>query len=197
MVTTIFSLGSPDDDLNDLRTEHVNLDELYEKRKERNLRQLETYTRILNKIHERIRMVSKTCQYCWYHIPEFILGIAHFDQAACIAYVMDKLVKNGFQVQFVQPNYLVISWMHFIPSYVRNEFKKQTGREMDQYGNILPSKEEVNQQKQDAAAVTTSTTSSSSKAQFKSIQSYKPSKKLTYDDEMMGALENTLQNIRR
>ena len=35
------------------------------------------------------------------------------------------------------PNLIFISWMHYIPSYVRNEFKKKTGIVIDEHGNRL------------------------------------------------------------
>jgi hypothetical protein len=38
---------------------------------------------------------------------------------------MDKLKTNGFNVRYIHPNLLFISWTHWIPGYIRTEFKKK------------------------------------------------------------------------
>ena len=47
---------------------------------------------------------------------------------------MDKLTTNGFVIKYTHPNLLFISWKHWIPSYVRTEFKKKTGKNIDGFG---------------------------------------------------------------
>jgi hypothetical protein len=120
--------------------EKINLDELYEKKKEQDKNKLFTYNKILARIHERIKLTSRQkCQqqFCWYIVPEIILGVANYDHAGCIAYIVDKLQENKFMVRYTHPNLLLISWHHYVPNYVRTEFKKKTGTAIDEYGRPI------------------------------------------------------------
>jgi hypothetical protein len=181
-------------------SEKLNMDQLYEKKKQHDLKQLELFNKILNRIHIRIKKTSfqkLNEQFCWYVIPEIIIGVPKYDHAACIAYTIDKLKANGFNVQYIHPNTLFISWLHFVPTYIRNELKNKTGVRIDQYGNRLDeveqttktlfSKKEASkssqpndflfnlENKQDDIVI------GNNKTKFKPINSYKPSGNLIYD----------------
>ena len=109
-------------------SEKISIDELYEKKRQQDLIKLELFNKILNRIHVRIRTASRQKtdeQFCWYLVPETMIGVPKYDQAGCIAYIMDKLKTNGFNVRYIHPNLLFISWLHWIPSYVRTELKKK------------------------------------------------------------------------
>lgn len=116
----------------------INLEELYDKKKTYDLSKLSIYNKILNRIHEKIKLTSRQktdTQFCWFVIPEIMLGVASYDRASCISYILEELTANGFVVRYTHPNLIFISWMHYIPSYVRNEFKKKTGIVIDEHGN--------------------------------------------------------------
>jgi len=120
--------------------EKINLDELYEKKQEQDKNKLFTYNKILTRIHEKIKLTSRQkCnqQFCWFVVPEIILGVANYDHAGCIAYLVDKLQENNFMVRYTHPNLLLISWIHYVPNYVRTEFKKKTGTAIDEYGRPI------------------------------------------------------------
>jgi len=120
--------------------EKINLDELYEKKQEIDKNKLYTYNKILTRIHEKIKLTSRQkCnqQFCWFVVPEIILGIANYDHAGCIAYLVEKLQDNKFMVRYTHPNLLLISWLHYVPNYVRTEFKKKTGTTIDEYGKPI------------------------------------------------------------
>jgi hypothetical protein len=115
-------------------SEKLNIDELYEKKRQQDLNKLALFNKILNRIHVKIKTVSRQKideQFCWFIVPETIIGVPRYDQGACIAYIIDKLKTNGFVVRYIHPNMLFISWMHFVPSYVRSELKKKTGIVVD------------------------------------------------------------------
>ena len=108
-------------------SEKINIDELYEKKKQYDLNKLALFNKILNRIHVRIKTTSRQKvdeHFCWFIVPEIIIGVPKYDQGACIAYLLDKLKDNGFLVRYIHPNTLFISWNHWIPSYVRTELKK-------------------------------------------------------------------------
>lgn len=152
-VTPLFSImityRPTDDTMDDLfkfagdnveNVEKINLDELYEKKQEQDKNKLFTYNKILTRIHEKIKLTSRQkCnqQFCWYVVPEIILGVANYDHAGCIAYIVDKLQENNFLVRYTHPNLLLISWLHYVPNYVRSEYKKKTGTAIDELGRPI------------------------------------------------------------
>ena len=139
-MANIFTLEKFDD-----FSEKINLDELYETKKNDDLNKLALFQKILNRIHVRIKLTSKQKkneQFCWYVVPEVMIGVPKYDQGECIAYIMDKLKENGFLIRYFHPNTLLISWHHFVPTYVRNEFKKKTGIVVNEYGQKIDESQE-------------------------------------------------------
>lgn len=122
----------------------VNLDELFEAKKERDAITVTTFNRVLERIHSQIKTASrqKTCmESCWYLMPEIILGLPRYDLKDCIEYCTECLTSNGFQVQYYHPNLLFITWKHWVPDYVRHEYKKKTGVVIDGFGKeVKPTK---------------------------------------------------------
>lgn len=108
--------------------ENVNIDELYEKRQQRDLRQVSIFNKILNRIHKRIKVTGRSKvneQFIWFTIPEFLFGEPVYNKAECIAYIVAKLEANKFHIRYVHPNTLFVSWSNWVPSYVRSEYKKK------------------------------------------------------------------------
>ena len=190
-------------------SEKLNIDELYEKKRQNDLNKLALFNKILNRIHVRIRTVSKQRtdeQFCWFVVPEIIIGVPRYDQAACIAYLIDKLKQNGFNVRYIHPNTLFISWMHWIPSYVRTELKKKTGLVINEYGQKVD--ETDNNSTGGNKMITESTNpndfmfnlkppqdqqgakGAKPKKDYTPINSYKPSGNLVYDDELLNKIGN-------
>lgn len=164
-----------DDDLNDEDTRdlRIDIDELYENKKKTALIKLKMYNKILQRIHQRIKVTSRQRNentMCYFVMPEVMIGFPTYDIADCLVYIMSKLEENGFLLKYIHPNLLLISWNHWVPDYVRNEFRKKTGVEIDSYGNRVPTKKEkiinelsgltskttMNQNKKDALSSTTS-----------------------------------------
>jgi hypothetical protein len=188
-------------------SEKLNIDELYEKKRQHDLNKLALFNKILNRIHVRIRTTSRQRldeQFCWFVVPEIIIGVPKYDQGACIAYLLDRLKDNGFNVKYIHPNTLFISWMHWVPSYVRTELKKKTGIIVNEYG--VKQIENVNTESNDSELKliepldpnnymlnlkepgTTQNTKQPNK-NFKPINSYKPSGNLVYDDDLLNKIE--------
>lgn len=118
----------------------LSLDELYEKKQKRALKVLHAYNTILTRIHNRIKLVSRQRineQFCWFVVPQMMLGVTDFNSSDCVVYLIKQLEDNGFKVVYTHPNLLLISWKHWIPGYVRHELKKKTGIEVDGLGNSI------------------------------------------------------------
>jgi hypothetical protein len=120
--------------------EKISLDELYEGKQKRDLRVLSTFKTVLARVHKQIKLTSRQKidqQYCWFVIPEFMFGIPSYNHQDCAVFIVSKLQENGFLVKYTHPNLLLISWQHWVPSYVRQELKKKTGMEIDGTGSFV------------------------------------------------------------
>jgi len=184
-------------------SEKVNIDELYEKKRKQDLNKLDLFNKILNRIHVKIKTVSRQKvdeQACWFLVPETIIGVPRYDQAGCIAYLISKLQTNGFNVRYIHPNLLFISWNHWVPSYVRTEIKKKTGITLNEYGKKV---EENGDGDGDVKAIEPSNPNDymlrdqnmeqkggkGPKKEYTPIKSYRPSGNLVYDDELLSKIE--------
>ena len=117
----------------------INIDELYETKKKNNLTRVDIYNKLLIKIHNRIKLSSriKTNEnFCTYIMPEVLIGYPNYNLEECLVFIIDKLQTDGFLTRYIHPNLLMISWNHWVPSYVRDEIKKKTGKEVNCYGEI-------------------------------------------------------------
>jgi len=185
-----FSTNPFDEDLN----EKISLDELYDRKREVEVSRMNIYRRILNRVHAKIKMASRqknNDQFTFFVVPEFLFGVPKYDVSTCISYIIDKLEENGFLVKYTHPNLLFISWKHYIPAYKREQIKKETGKAIDGFGNLLPekSKKDTNSkdpasimlQMKDASGKTTSggggsssSSNSAKKSEYKDVSTYKP-----------------------
>lgn len=186
--------------LNELESEEkVNLDELYEKKQQQDLNTLEVYNKVLNRIHNKIKHTSRlntNDQYCWYVIPEMIIGIPKYDNGACIAYIINKLSENGFSIRYTHPNLIFISWKHWVPSYVRNEIKKKTGIIIDGYGNEVKKEDNKanNNENSDMLMYQNKSINVENKDKYKSVNSYKPSGNLIYNKDLLQDIQDKYKN---
>ena len=195
-MATIFTLK--EDDL----TEKINMDELYEKQQQENLETLKLYQKILGRVHVRIKNASRSRdnqQFCTFLVPEVIIGVPKYDNAACIAFLVDRLRTNGFAIKYTHPNLLFISWKDWVPSYVRAELKKRRGIIVDGTGEISGSDQarEVNASRSSGpdadpdSLILTGGSKPRPKKEvrvFKDISSYVPSGNVAYNPSLLKKL---------
>jgi hypothetical protein len=107
---------------------------------------------------------------------------------------MDTLQTNGFQVRYFHPNTIFISWNHWVPSYVRTEIKKKTGIIINEYGEKI---KDENDKEED---ITLEEQGNQNIQQIKNgkkytpINSYKPSGKLVYSEDLLNKIEDKIEN---
>jgi hypothetical protein len=183
--------------------EKLNLDELYEQKKQEDLAKLYTFNRILTRVHDKIKVSARqknSQQFCWYLVPEMLMGVPNYDKDACITYLISKLEENDFITRYTHPNLLFISWKHYVPNYVRTEIKKKTGTVIDKFGNYVSEAEEAS----DAAAgggdvnammytkkgAAATAAAKKPAGDFKPIASYKPTGNLIYNQELFRKIED-------
>lgn len=198
-MANIFTLDKIDD-----FTEKINIDDLYEKKRQHDVNQLELFKKILNRVHVRIKTTSKQKiedKCCWFVVPEIIIGIPKYDQASCIAFIMEKLNENGFMVKYYHPNALFINWSNWVPSYVRTEMKKRTGIEVNEYG--VPVDRSSNKMIEDVSPNNINDMLFNNKEaaniapiknnkKYTPINSYKPSGNLVYSEKLLNKIEDRI-----
>lgn len=190
--------------------EKLNLDELYEQKKQEDLAKLYTFNRILTRVHDKIKVASRqknSEQFCWYLVPEMLIGVPNYDKNACITYIISKLEENDFVVRYTHPNLLFISWKHYVPNYVRTEIKKKTGTVIDKFGNYVSEADadapptadgspgaDMNMMMYNKKGATAATAAASKKpaVEFKPITSYKPTGNLIYNQELFKKIEDRM-----
>jgi len=141
----------------------LNMKELYSTINEKTLKRMEIYDDVLKKCHLRIKYNSSLERtYCFYQIPEFIIGVPLYDTNEMRTYVMNSLKNNGFEFLYIDPNWLFIHWGH---------------HGLDKLANAsLPS--EIIKKEKDK--------------NYKSVDNYKPTGSLIYDESTMMDLSNKL-----
>jgi hypothetical protein len=89
----------------------VNIKELKKNAAERKELKKKCFNKILEFVNNKILIIAKTdCTATWYEIPLFLLGHPTYEIKDCGKYLMKKLKKNGFNVNFLEPNIILISW---------------------------------------------------------------------------------------
>ena len=160
-------------------SEKISLDELYERKTEVEQNRLYIYKNILARIHKKIKTTARQKydnQFCFYLIPEILIGLPKYDVQTCTSYVIEKLNENGFKTKYTHPNLLFISWHHYIPLSKRQEIKKLTGKNVDGFGNLIEEKEK--QTENINMKLSKNVNKITDGKEFKKITNYKPRGKL-------------------
>jgi hypothetical protein len=155
----------------------INIDELFESKKKSDLNRLSIYSKLLARIHHKIKLTSKqrdNSQFCSFIMPEVLLGYPNYDFTECLTFIIDRLNNDGFTTRYIHPNLIFICWNHWVPSYVREEFKKKTNTEVNSFGEEL---------KPDKAVVRFE------KSETKPVSNYKPSGMFVYDEDIIKSMK--------
>jgi len=170
----------------------INIDDLYEKKQRRDLKQISIFNKILGRIHKRIQYTARqkkhTENFIWFAVPEYIVGEPIYDKGECMGYLVSQLEKNGFHIKYVHPNTLFISWHNWVPSYVRNEIKKKMGIVIDERGNVVKKEAEIEEKQPDNQK-------RPKEKQFNSTKNYKPTGNLLYDKELFEKIEKKVSFV--
>ena len=125
--------------------EKLSLDSLYDAELSSLECQELVYQQILSRVHKRIRLASKNWKqgrYCFYVIPEMVIGIPRYSVIECTKYLITTLKKNGFVVSYTYPNLLFISWEHYLHAKEREKIRQATGKRVNGFGEVLKPKGE-------------------------------------------------------
>jgi hypothetical protein len=173
----------------------INIDDLYEKRKRSELKQVSIFNKILSRIHKRIQHIARTKKSdtnIWFIVPEYIVGEPIYDKGECIGYLVSQLENNGFHVKYIHPNTLFVSWHNWVPTYVRHELKKKMGVILDERGNILEKKNSEEEIVNSETQLSNGTSGQKPQKQYNSIKDYKPTGNLVYSPHILEKLEKKI-----
>lgn len=142
----------------------LDIKDLYSTINEKTIKRLEIYDNVLVKCHKRIKYNSSLeKKYCFYQIPEFIIGVPLYNVTEMRTYIINSLKNNGFKIMYIDPNWLFISWeLPGISKLANTGLKKE-----------VKIKEDRNN--------------------YKSIDLYKPTGSLIYDERTMLDLSDKLK----
>lgn len=115
----------------------LNIDELYGLKQKKDLNRMKIYNKLIDKIHNKIKYTSKLLkneEFCSFIMPEVLLGYPNYNFKECLYFILDNLKDDGFNVRYIHPNLLFISWGHWVPSYVREQIKEKINIDVNQYG---------------------------------------------------------------
>ena len=182
-----------------IHTPFVNIDQLHKNQQDKLKRRYEIYEKILVRCHNKIKNTANhpdNMGFCFFEIPRYVYGTPLFDIKGCVVYMVNSLVKNGFDVRYTHPNLLFISWKHWVPTYVRNEIKKKTGKNIDEYGNIVENnlnsnnrQYEYNNANSYNNIIVNKETNNSKNKDYKDIKTYKPSGSLIYNNNLLKKID--------
>ena len=159
----------------------IDISELHKKTREQREKKIKIYEEVLKKCHHRIKLVSKLTpmnQWCFYLIPKVLFGMPLYNLAECVEYLVRMLSDNGFKVAYTHPNLLLITW-----------FENDSGQG-GQYPNLVNMEKSLNKTR---PRITNN--SSSSNQNYRSIDSYKPSGNLVYNQNSFNLLEQRKNDI--
>lgn len=191
---SIFTLANAADD-----GAKLNMDDLYEYKQQKDQATLATFNKILSRVHTKVKSVSRqqsNPQFCWYVIPEMLIGVPNYDAPGCGAYLISKLRENGFVVRYTHPNLLFVSWKHWVPSYVRGEIKKKTGISLDGYGKPVTSNKNntansaENTSPNDLLTTRAPPPMAGTGPAYTPIEKYTPSGKMIYNSSLLENIES-------
>ena len=142
----------------------LDIKDLYSTINEKTIKRLEIYDNVLVKCHKRIKYNSSLERtYCFFQIPEFIIGVPLYKVTEMRIYIINSLKNNGFKIMYIEPNWLFISWeLPGISKLANTGLKKE-----------VKIKENRNK--------------------YKSVDNYKPTGSLIYDERTMLDLSDKLK----
>ena len=128
----------------------LNINTLFEEMDQKVLNRLKMFDDILVQIHTKIKISSKNKTFfCTHQIPEFLIGKPIYKIEDLRKYLINSLKKNGFQIIYIDPNWIFISWDMKPKKTTIKKIKKKEENDfklIDEYkpsGNLIYSENEL------------------------------------------------------
>ena len=85
--------------------------EIHKKQKEKLNNRSKIYNLVLNRAYKAIKNAVETeATFCFFEMPEYIIGHSIYNMTECLLYIINKLSGNGYQVKYCHPRTMYITW---------------------------------------------------------------------------------------
>ena len=139
----------------------LNINSLFEEMDQKVLNRLKMFDDILVQIHNKIKYQSKNKNFfCTFLIHEFLIGKPIYKVQDLRKYLIDSLKRDKFDVLYIHPNLLFISWE-------RNKNNKRNIKKIISNNN-----------------------NNNNNNNFKKIDDYNPTGNLLYNDNILSNINN-------
>tara|TARA_R110002074_G_scaffold41996_2_gene110813 strand:- start:144 stop:716 length:573 start_codon:yes stop_codon:yes gene_type:complete len=89
----------------------ISVFEIHKKQREKEIRKLKLYRKIINKCFDKIRLgVDREQLFCFFQLPEYILGFPLFNMTDCLFFILAELDKKGFLCKYCGKLQIYITW---------------------------------------------------------------------------------------
>jgi len=94
----------------------IDIKKLHKEKEKFNQIKVKTFSKILKRCIEDIEDANKQedVYHIIYEIPEFLNGHPLYEIEDCAKFIKIELEKGGFNVTFIKPNNLFISWIELL-----------------------------------------------------------------------------------
>lgn len=90
---------------------HITAIELQRASSRRMLRSVEGHNVILTRCYSKIKRVAGIDgTSCIFEVPEFVIGVPPYEMCKAVSHVISSLERNGYEVTYMFPRSLLISW---------------------------------------------------------------------------------------
>jgi hypothetical protein len=88
------------------------IDSLHKEKSQKENSKNEIYMLVLNKCVEKIVYTNKHTDktFIIFEVPQVMIGYPTYDMKSCILFLIHKLSKSGYLIEFIDPFYLYIDW---------------------------------------------------------------------------------------
>jgi hypothetical protein len=122
-----------------------NITNLHQEKNTKERARNQVFELVLNKCVEKIIYTNKNTDktFIFFEVPKILIGFPSYDMKSCILFIMDKLAKEGYKVNFLNPFYLYIDWGSIANNkdnnntsmHLNNKMKEQTKELLKKYPN--------------------------------------------------------------
>jgi hypothetical protein len=123
-----------------------NINNLHQERSIKEKAKNDVFELVLSKCIQKIIYTNKNTDktFIFFEVPKILIGFPFYDMKSCIIFIMDKLMKEGYKVNFLEPFYLYIDWGSSVKKKsefysnlpeAANRMKEKTKELLKQYPN--------------------------------------------------------------
>ncbi len=172
----------------------MNIREIFVAKEHREKNKLRIYNQVLERVHVKIKNTTKFHPgntFCYFIVPDFILGIPSYNQAELVDFIKTSLEKNGFKIYLTPPNMLLIAWFHYSSDY---EITRKLIKE-----EKMAKLEEMRREQEEAEAIPVDigVVNRNKGAYVRNVTEYTPQSGLVYSSNILEKLKEKMDSLKK